>query len=186
MSKAIVEQVKAELEAAGENLSTPCGAFKITKKVAQRLASTGAGLLSKPSGNNCDGYAVDIIAYSDGRIFDCLIDGGGANEPSWNPGEKVDPSRWVPVAGPTEPPVEIPDPPPTNPPATPCNVNLKPLEASVESIEGILRAVSQGINTLQVKLNLLDEKVRLIEQRQDRAYSGRIFGVNFTLDVRKD
>lgn len=186
MSKQIVEQVKVELEAAGENLSTPCGAFKITKRVAQRLASTGAGLLSKPSGNNCEGYAVDIIAYSDGRIFDILIDGGGANGPTWDAKEPVDPSRWVPVAGAPEPPVTIPDPPPVNPPAPVCNVNLAPLEASVGELKGILLAVTQGMNAVQVKLDALDEKLRQVEQRQDRAFTGRIFGVNFTLDVRKD
>lgn len=186
MSKQVVEQVKAQLESRGENLSGPCGAFKITKAVAQRLASTGAGLLSKPSGNNCEGYAVDIIAYADGRIVDILIDSGGANEPNWAPGEPVDPSRWVPIAGSQEPPVEIPPPPPINPPAPVCNVNLAPLEASVQALGGVLLAVTQGMNAVQVKLDTLDEKLRQVEQRQDRAFTGRIFGVNFTLDVRKD
>ena len=186
MSKQIVEQVKAELEAAGENVSTPCGAFKITKKVAQRLAYTGAGLLSKPSGNNCDGYAVDIVAYADGRIFDCLIDGGGANEPSWNQGENVDASRWRAVEAAPVPPVSIPDPPPTNPPPTECRCNLGPVEASMDHVGAILQSLSQQLNMVQAKLDSLDQMSREIKQRQDRAYRGRIFGANFTLDVHKD
>ena len=72
----VVASVKAELVARGVSLVDSCGGFQITKRVAWRLRATGAGLLSKPSGNQCDGYAVDIIAYADGRIVDILTDAG--------------------------------------------------------------------------------------------------------------
>lgn len=91
-----VVDAKAELVALGEDLSGSCGAFKITRKVAQMLAPSepDSGLLDKPTGNNCMGYAVDIICYNDGIIYDILGDAGGANDPQWNFGGSVDPSRW--------------------------------------------------------------------------------------------
>jgi hypothetical protein len=85
MSAEIVAQVKAELEAAGVSLVGPCGAYDITRRVAWRLREDGAGLLDKPDGNNCDGYAVDIIAYRDGRIFDCLGKSGGEEDQAGHP-----------------------------------------------------------------------------------------------------
>jgi len=186
MAKSDVEIVKAQLEAQGVNVSTPCGAFKITKGVAERLAHTGAGLLSKPSGNNCDGFAVDIIAYADGRIFDILIDSGGANEPTWDAKGEVDPSRWVPVPPSKGPSEAIPDPPVTNPSGSACKCNLEPLEGSLEGITALLKAIGPKLDMVLVHLDDLDQLGREIKQRQDRAFSGRIFGVNFTLDVRKD
>ena len=91
-----VIDAKAELVALGEDLTGPCGAFKITRKVAQMLTPSepDAGLLAKPTGNNCLGYAVDIICYNDGVIYDILGDAGGSNDPQWNFGGSVDPSRW--------------------------------------------------------------------------------------------
>lgn len=92
--------IKARLQAAGVPLGGPCGAFEITKRVAWDLRHSGAGLLSKPSGNQCDGYASDIIAYADGRIVDILGDGGSSNTPQWVPGEDVDAARWRPAVKP--------------------------------------------------------------------------------------
>ena len=85
-----VAAVKAQLQARGVDLTGPCGAFAITKRVAWGLRATGAGLLSKPSGNNCDGFAVDIVAFPTGMIVDILGDAGNANTPLWNTGEPVD------------------------------------------------------------------------------------------------
>lgn len=90
----VVRAVKARLEATGVPLDGPCGAFEITKRVAWQLRATGAGTLDKPSGNNCGGRSVDIIAYPDGRLVDILSDAGGSNGPVWNPIEPVDASRW--------------------------------------------------------------------------------------------
>lgn len=78
-----VSDVKAKLEREGVNLSGPCGAFEITKNVAWGLRFDGAGLLSKPSGNNCNGYATDIVAFRD-RAYDVLSDAGGGNFPLFN------------------------------------------------------------------------------------------------------
>jgi hypothetical protein len=89
----IVAEAKAELEAAGKDLSGPCGAFSIVKLAASRM-SGGAGVLSKPSGNNCDGFATDIIAFPDGRIYDVLVGGGEANGPAWQDDGTVDPARY--------------------------------------------------------------------------------------------
>src|SRR5688572_15243198 len=51
---AYVAAVKERLRADGVDLIGPCGAFAITKRVAWGLRATGAGLLSKPYGNQCD------------------------------------------------------------------------------------------------------------------------------------
>ena len=105
----VVARIKAELDARKVSLVGPCGAFQIVKRVAWELRGEGAGLLAKPGGNNCEGFAVDIICYPDGRIFDILANGGGdedangnpipgtGNVPVWNPpsdGQPVDPSRY--------------------------------------------------------------------------------------------
>lgn len=95
-----IAECKDFLEQSGLDLSGPCGAFLITKMAAWGLRATGAGLLSKPSGNNCDGYATDIICYRDGRIIDVLGDGGNANTPNWNEVEPIDPSRYRPAINP--------------------------------------------------------------------------------------
>src|SRR5437773_305690 len=55
----VVAAVKAELEARHVDLSGPCGAFAITKRVAWRLRNDGAGLLPKSGGTNCEGYSTD-------------------------------------------------------------------------------------------------------------------------------
>lgn len=91
-----VIQAKADIIAAGVSIAGPCGAFEIVKTVAWRLrlSDPNIGILSKPSGNNCGGYATDIIVYTDGIIYDILGDGGGANDPQWNFGGTVDPTRY--------------------------------------------------------------------------------------------
>lgn len=83
MNAAYVANVKSQLLAQGVDLSGPCGAFQITKRVAMGLRGSGAGLLSKPGGNNCEGYATDIVAFPD-RAFDILSDGGNTNGPIWS------------------------------------------------------------------------------------------------------
>ena len=100
MNAAYVGAVKAQLEAQGVNLLGPCGAFQITKRVAWGLRARGAGLLSKPGGNNCDGYATDIVAWPD-RAYDILSDGGNTNGPNWNETDVEDlAGRWRPAVQP--------------------------------------------------------------------------------------
>lgn len=90
----VVAQAKAQLEADGVDLSGPCGAFQITRLSAQ-LIGGDCGLLAKPSGNNCDGFAVDIHLYRDGFHYDVIGDGGGANNPQYNlVGLIDDVGRW--------------------------------------------------------------------------------------------
>ncbi|MDE2143486.1 MAG: hypothetical protein KGJ84_13855 [Elusimicrobia bacterium] len=91
----VVAQAKADLETAGHDLTGACGAFAIVRVAAWRMRDEGAGLLSKPSGNNCEGYATDIIAYPDGRIYDVLVGGGESNGPAWQDDGTVDPGRYT-------------------------------------------------------------------------------------------
>lgn len=91
-SASLVQSVKDGLIARGAPLSGACGAFSITKRVAWALRASGGGLLSKPSGNNCEGYSTDIVAFKGvgvTRIFDMLIDGGGTNGPTWSEGTPI-------------------------------------------------------------------------------------------------
>lgn len=84
-SGSYVAAIKDALVKHGTSLAGPCGAFEITKHVSYGLSLTSPayGLLSKPSGNNCQGYATDIVMRSDGQGYDILGDGGGTNNPQW-------------------------------------------------------------------------------------------------------
>lgn len=83
---ALVAQIKAQLSAEGFNLTGPCGAFEIVKRVAWELREDGAGLFKKdPGQNQCNGYGIDVIIYDDGYVYDILGDAGGANTPQWVP-----------------------------------------------------------------------------------------------------
>jgi hypothetical protein len=76
-----------------------CARFEITKLAAFKLSKEypEVGLLSKPVGNNCEGYAVDIICLIDGTIIDVLGSGNeGPNTPLWLEQAPVPPSRWRP------------------------------------------------------------------------------------------
>lgn len=95
---AYVADVKQQLVDAGVNLRGS-GAFQITRRVAWGLRGGGAGLLSKTSGNNVQGYATDIVCYQDGRAYDVLLDGGNRNIPTWNATsvpDLVSGNRWRP------------------------------------------------------------------------------------------
>lgn len=142
----VVASVKADLVARGVSLVDSCGGFQITKRVAWRLRATGAGLLSKPSGNQCDGYAVDIIAYSDGRIVDILTDAGGQNGPTWGPGEPVEASRWRPAVdpgdagGPFVPPSPGPAPAPV-----PVYTDLSPVYSRLDAMSAQLERMFSDV-----------------------------------------
>lgn len=91
-----VGRVKAQCQAEGINLSGSCGAFAITRRVAWGLRMHGIGLVSKPNGNNCEGYSVDYLCYQNGDGVDILGDAGGQNNPQWaaKPGEFTGQDRW--------------------------------------------------------------------------------------------
>lgn len=130
----VVGSVKAGLQARGVDLSGPCGAFQITKRVAWTLRGDGAGTLDKPAGNNCEGRAVDIIVYPDGHGYDILSDGGGANGPAWNDvGIDNGAGRWRPVTSDPDagvPPV-VSGPPPI--------INIPP--AQILDLSAVLAAI---------------------------------------------
>jgi hypothetical protein len=93
---------KSDLLAAAVDLTGPCGAFEIVRLATFRLASSypTLGILDKPTGNNCTGYAVDVVVWQDGELYDVIIDGGGANGIAWNYRGTYDTSRWrAPIAG---------------------------------------------------------------------------------------
>lgn len=158
MSLQIVAQAKADLIAALYDLSGNNGAFLIVMEAASRIP--GAGVLDKPSGNHAEfngqSYAVDIVAFPDGRIVDCLIDGGGANTPSWDTSKApVDPSRFRPavkiLAG--VPPVVVPPPTPS--------VDLAAVLAKLDAIAADINAHSDA-NTEKIQQQI-DQVVKNAE-----------------------
>lgn len=100
--QALIQQAKDELVALAEDLTGPCGAFKIVQRAVPWIQASdpAAGFLSKTSGNNCTGFAVDIVCYNDGIIYDVLGaagDGDGVttgNDPQWNFAGTVEPGRY--------------------------------------------------------------------------------------------
>jgi hypothetical protein len=152
----VVSAVKNDLVARGISLAGPCGAFEITKRVAWILRDHGVYLLSKPSGNNCQGYSVDYIVFTDASGRDILADGGGENTPQWSSepnepsgtfvGRRRDPFDPGDTITPTPPPIE------PVPPQTDCanyeatNLCLQILEElrAHEAAEAIERAKAEG------------------------------------------
>jgi hypothetical protein len=131
----VVRQVKAELVAAGEDLSspgdaTPCNPFKVTVRVAWRLRAEGVGLIRKPGGNNCRAHSVDAVMFHDGMVYDLLIGSGESNTPAWNNTDVRPPSDWeAPID-----PGDI-DPPPPPPPPPPPVVDLRPILTRLDALE---------------------------------------------------
>jgi hypothetical protein len=160
--KETVEQVKADLVARGEDLSGPCGAFKITRRVAWALRDSGAGLLSKPSGNNCEGYATDVICYPDGRTFDCLIDGGGQNGPTWEQHQPHDPAvaaRYRPAIDPGDGPKPEPEPDPEPEP--------KPQPVDLSALVAQLQHIASRVDDIRAELVLTKAIAKAIHDKPD-------------------
>jgi hypothetical protein len=94
-----VRRAKQDVIDAGINPdASECARFEITKRVAAYLnvGYPEVGLLYKPDGNNCDGFAVDVICLKDGTTIDLIGKGNeGPNTPLWiiQP-FKVDVNRW--------------------------------------------------------------------------------------------
>lgn len=134
----VVTRIINDLKQQGANLNGPCGAFQITDRVAWELRSEGAGILSKPTGNNCQGFSTDVIVYKDGRILDVVGDSGCKNNPLWNSGVSVDPNRW---REPINPANLAPVPPGTPPDCGPANdsTNQTQLQDIGDLVESIFR-----------------------------------------------
>jgi hypothetical protein len=146
--QAQVERAKQDLLTAGVDISGPCGAWRITNLAAWRLQQIGdaAGLLSKPDGNNCAGYAVDIIAYPDGAIYDVLIASGDLNGPAWQEVGVVDLARWRPAVFPAyyvEAPAP-PDPPDPEPPPSSVDARIAALEERLDEIDDWIAQAPRG------------------------------------------
>lgn len=136
MSQIFVAQAKLELEKAGEDLSGPCGAWKITNRAALLLGGP-YGLFHKPQGNNCNGYSVDLlIRKTDGMTIDVLIDSGNTNGPTWDEKGISDVSNWRPPVGAA--PVPVPDPQPV---PSPCQCDLAKVEGLLEEIKALAVAI---------------------------------------------
>jgi len=152
----IVAAAKAQTIAAGINPDAPasdeCARFEVTKRVAIALQAEGAGVLLKPTGNNCQGFAVDIIAYKDGTIVDILGGGPqGPNTPMWvvNP-TRVDPSRW---AAPPEPQAQPPA-------ASDLPPDITDLLNAVRRMDARLEAIQQSLESLRESQATDTEKIQ--------------------------
>jgi hypothetical protein len=94
--QAEVAQGKANTGMTFSTTSPECpDRFSIVQEAVKLIP--GAGYYTKNYGNNCNGFAVDIVAFSDGYIYDVL--NGAApdgNGPTWNQATCAppDPSRY--------------------------------------------------------------------------------------------
>lgn len=155
MSVAVVQSVKTDLEARGFDLSGPCGAFAIASRVAWQLRDTGLGLNHQDANRtHCASHggtwSPDFLIYPDGNGVDTLIDGGGANTPSWQP-KQGDAARWRAPFNPDEGTTPGPDPEPPQPPDVVCRfqptdqsavlAELSALRAEVAVLTGMVQTL---------------------------------------------
>ena len=75
--------------------------FEVVKRAAWILRGQGAGLLLKSSGENVvpwlgTTYSASRVCYPDGHIYKLISDAGpgGANSPTWQDNDFVDPSLY--------------------------------------------------------------------------------------------
>lgn len=158
----VVAQAKADLQAAGTDFASPCGAFSITKLVAWRLRGEGAGLLAKPSGNNCQGFSVDRIIYRDGLSYDILGSAGdpGGSIPGWGGETNEGAAAW---RDPIDPgPIGPPQPP------LPPSVDLTQVLNRLKVLED---AVAVQKDTLQIVSDQLDSHSRNEGARVEANYN---------------
>lgn len=143
-----VALVKAELLARGEDLSGPCGAFEIVKRIAWRFRSEGYGLLGgkTPGQNGCtvgaDRYSVDWILKPSGEGVDILGDAGGMNAPMWN--VEHAPAQFY---RPAFDPGDVPNPGPPVP-----NPGMDELQQRVELIGRALESLQKQIVDLNARI----------------------------------
>ena len=149
----LIESIKADLVAKGVNLTGPCGAFEITKRVAWALRGEGFGLVAKNAAQNgCDAngqrYAIDAVMLADGQTFDILVNGGGeeqnrvpipgtGNVPAWQVTGAAPRDSWR-APFPLELPV--PDPPKPVVPDPPKPPGPDPVPVAASDVERILAA----------------------------------------------
>lgn len=168
----LVAEVKKDLITRGVDLKGDCGAFEITKRVAWRLRAGGYGLLSKPGGANCQGYAVGIILSPIGEVIDMLGDAGGQNGPRWDETGELRPrEQWrAPVDPGDDMPAEQPgqEPPPAPPPA--------PEGAALGVLRALLDQTTQQTAELQRIRGDLANGAKLLEQLAAGGALGDLLG----------
>ena len=179
----IVAQVKADLTARGVSLADSCGGFAITKRVAWRLRASGIGLVSKPSGNNCEGFSVDVLMYPDGRAFDILSDAGGANGPAWGAIEPIESSRWRPPVDPGDGAAPTPSVPSSPAPVVVTQaVDLVPVygrfDQQHDQAERMFADLVARLNELQQQNEAI--RAQMKQHDENPSFIGKLFGSRYT------
>lgn len=185
----IVEKAKADLVAAGADLSGPCGAFRITNLVAWRLRPA-YGFLVKKGGNraivledgrcvtefesNAPGYATDYLINATTKYgYDILSDGGTANGPqdfndpetaadmvARNKDNFAEPFDWAIVVDPTDPV----DPDPTDPPLD-LLARVKPIDKALSDAIDVINTIIEHVKALEEAHGPDDQAVADLSQR---------------------
>ena len=179
MSQQLVENIKARLVAQGVDLSGPCGAFKVTLRVAWALRAQGFGLLAK-GGTNCGGFSTDAVILPDGTHYDVLTDAGGGNGPIWHlvTLEGTDlpykrPEDYRPAIDPLD--GETPDPAPVPIPQPPADLSvildrLAALDAKMaDQMTALEATVIAVVGDLESHVRA---EAQAIRKKQDRRYAG--------------
>jgi hypothetical protein len=170
----VVARIKGELVAAGVDLSGPCGAFQITKRVAWELRQDGYGLVAKtPPQNNCQGYGVDVVMFQNGDCWDILINSETENISAWNKTGSQPPSAW---RAPIDPGDTQPGPTPPTP--TPD------LAEVLRKLDELTTAVNLGLRLgekTSALLSLVSEDMDMLVDRKPPVYKGKLFGMTVTL-----
>lgn len=157
----VVARVKADLVARGLNLSGPCGAFEITRRVLWELRAEGWGYLAAPpGGENCNGFRTDKGVRPGGTFVDCLVDAGGANTPSWQ--ERVATPDEVAAFRPLVDPGDMPDPAPAWP-DEPTPTPQPELLTELQAIVAALQADTVGETTLQASVDRLNDTIAKLQ-----------------------
>jgi hypothetical protein len=144
---------------------TPLGfenAWEVTNAVALRLAALGedAGLHRK-GGTNWKGFSIDNVAYRTGETFDCLRDGEGRGEPTWNLSGRG--ANWAPAV---PPPGSQPTPPPDtgSEPVTPVTPGSGQGDTSAALVV-VAERIAQTLDDVSAKLGEIGVRLEQIERR---------------------
>ena len=190
----VVAAVKNDLLARGVDLAGPCGAFKITSRVAWQLRAEGWGLIHS-GGNGCethgDKFRADTIMLHDGSVIDILLrsesDNGDTsnpanyNIPQWQPTGGQDPGNWRAPFDPGDSPVPIPPGPipvpvPVPGPAAGCGCAER-LDAMTVKLE----AMTAKFEAMTAKFEALSTTVDALAAKPVPEYRGSIAGVQVVL-----
>lgn len=142
-------------------------------------AQVHGGLLVKPDGNNCGGYACDVICFSDAELYDVLGDSDGAATPTWNRTDNPRGYRCALVSGgPVLPP---PPPPSVDIPGLLARVaaledRLASLEHRTDALETVTR---NAVSDAQVKAFIADAFAHVVVSGS----TGRAWGHSHTINV---